>query len=246
MLQLSDLIIYIFLFFLGSIFGSFAYLVVRRRIREESIIRPASHCEFCGHRLGVVDLFPILSFLFLKGRCRYCGHKLSKEYMVFEIFGGLLMIFSFFPDLDIKGFFIFASLLLGLIISVIDLKTLEVYSFHLYILIGLGIIYRFIFLSYDWKFFVFLIIFSLIYFLIYILSKKGLGDGDYFFYLAWFFFVEDRNLLEFLLFSLWLGGLHAIYLAIKRKSIKGEMAFCIHIYLAFILQSLLFKFGVLL
>ena len=34
-----------------------------------------SHCPSCGHELGVRDLFPILSWVLLKGKCRYCGAK---------------------------------------------------------------------------------------------------------------------------------------------------------------------------
>lgn len=31
-----------------------------------------SSCDHCQHQLGVMDLFPIFSFVLLKGRCRYC------------------------------------------------------------------------------------------------------------------------------------------------------------------------------
>ena len=62
------------LFILGCILGSFFYVVGTRLPQEESLIRPASHCTFCGHKLAFFELVPIFSFLFLRGKCRYCHH----------------------------------------------------------------------------------------------------------------------------------------------------------------------------
>jgi len=47
------------------------------------------------------DLFPVFSFLFLKGKCRYCKKSISWQYPIVELTAGLLFLlifnFQFFP-----------------------------------------------------------------------------------------------------------------------------------------------------
>ena len=87
----------LYVFVLGCVMGSFYYVVGTRLANNESLIRPGSHCTYCNHKLGIFDLIPIFSYLFLKGKCRYCKHKLSKEYILYELLTSIL----FFPCLDI-------------------------------------------------------------------------------------------------------------------------------------------------
>ena len=49
-----------------------------------------SHCDTCGHELSTADLFPIISYVALKGKCRYCGSKVPPRDLIFEILLGLL------------------------------------------------------------------------------------------------------------------------------------------------------------
>lgn len=49
-----------------------------------------SHCDTCGHELSTADLFPIVSYVALKGKCRYCGSKVPPRDLIFEILLGLL------------------------------------------------------------------------------------------------------------------------------------------------------------
>lgn len=87
--------VFIFLFILGCVFGSFFYVVGTRLPKNESLIQPGSHCTFCNHKLGIFDLFPLLSFLFLRGKCRYCHQKLSMGYFFSELSTGLLFLLSY-------------------------------------------------------------------------------------------------------------------------------------------------------
>ncbi|PWF99986.1 prepilin peptidase [Levilactobacillus bambusae] len=68
----------ILILLLGASFGSFLSLAVTRTNARTGICFPASHCEWCHHFLAPLDLIPILSWLFLRGRCRYCQHPISK------------------------------------------------------------------------------------------------------------------------------------------------------------------------
>ena len=64
-------------FVCGACAGSFVNCAALRHVAGEKLSRGRSHCPRCGHVLGVLDLFPLFSWLFLKGKCRYCGSKVS-------------------------------------------------------------------------------------------------------------------------------------------------------------------------
>ncbi len=73
-----------FIGLLGAFFGSFANVVIYRLPAGKSIVFPGSHCYNCGKRLTFIDLVPILSWLFLRGRCRNCGSSISARYPLVE------------------------------------------------------------------------------------------------------------------------------------------------------------------
>ncbi len=73
------------LFVIGLFFGSFLGVLVGRIPKKKSFIKGRSQCDNCKHVLGVLDLIPVFSFVFLDGRCRYCKIKLSLFYPIIEI-----------------------------------------------------------------------------------------------------------------------------------------------------------------
>ncbi len=90
-------VVYIVCFFIiGAVMGSFYNVLGLRIVRKESIIKPKSHCEKCGHVLAWYELIPIFSFIFLKGKCRNCKTKLSYLYLFSEFFCGVLFAISFY------------------------------------------------------------------------------------------------------------------------------------------------------
>ncbi len=87
-------------FFLGCALGSFYNVVVDRLPNDRGIVFGRSECESCHHKLSLLDLIPIFSFLFLKARCRYCGKKLSPQYLLSEIAVGGLFLVAFLLHKD--------------------------------------------------------------------------------------------------------------------------------------------------
>ena len=77
-------------FIFGTIFASFITCAAWRVVRGEDWIHGHSHCDTCGHELSTADLFPIVSYVALKGKCRYCGSKVPPRDLIFEILLGLL------------------------------------------------------------------------------------------------------------------------------------------------------------
>ena len=226
---------YMLLFAIGSIFASFANLVVLRTIREESIVYPPSHCDSCGHKLKAVDLFPIISYIFLRGKCRYCKSKIPIESFMVEFILGIILVVIFDFTNILGSIFIFSGLMLALIIALIDLKTYDIYMNQVAILAIIGIIYRYMSIGFDRKFFYIILGFSISYLLIYLISKKGIGDGDIYFYLALFLFVENEYIGWFVLISIWLGAIYGVFVFLKHKSVKIEIPFCIFIFMAFLI-----------
>lgn len=54
-----------------------------------------SICPACKKKLKWRHLFPILSWLFLRGKCGYCGKKISAHYLMLELVTGLLFLACF-------------------------------------------------------------------------------------------------------------------------------------------------------
>lgn len=77
---------------LGACMSSFIACMCWRIAHGESVLRGRSHCDYCGHTLGVRDLFPIFSYIFSGGKCRYCGAKLSFGHLAGEILGAVLFV----------------------------------------------------------------------------------------------------------------------------------------------------------
>ena len=80
-----------YFFLVGSILASFLGLVIDR-FPEQSIIRPASHCDSCQTRLRPLDLIPIFSQVVNRFRCRYCKIRYPFWYALFELGLGLLFL----------------------------------------------------------------------------------------------------------------------------------------------------------
>ena len=70
---------------LGAAVGSFINVVVWRLPREESIIRPPSHCPRCGTRLTWFENLPVISWIVLAGRCRHCHRPIALRYPLVEV-----------------------------------------------------------------------------------------------------------------------------------------------------------------
>ena len=80
-----------FLFLLGTIFGSFANVLVDRGERKESLLG-SSHCDFCKKDLRWFENIPVLGYFFVKGKCSKCKKKLSFQYPMVEFCIGLLFL----------------------------------------------------------------------------------------------------------------------------------------------------------
>jgi leader peptidase (prepilin peptidase) / N-methyltransferase len=183
-----DWTIGIFIFFAGCfglLIGSFLNVVAIRVLKKESIVFPPSHCVDCNHKLGPLDLVPVLSYLFLCSKCRYCKSPISLIYPAGELATGILFaLFTYQLGLQselIAGLF-FVSILV--VITITDLRemlipnriiffamavgaglrlfahTLPIWNYLSAFVVGIGILYLIARISSA------------------LLKKEGIGGGD--------------------------------------------------------------------
>lgn len=87
-----EIVLTIILFIIGIYFGSFFTLATYRLPKKEDITHKHSYCPNCNHKLGVFDLVPIFSYLFLRGKCRYCKNPIGIRYFLFELLSGIVFV----------------------------------------------------------------------------------------------------------------------------------------------------------
>jgi leader peptidase (prepilin peptidase)/N-methyltransferase len=77
---------------LGLAVGSFLNVVIHRVPRDESLVRPGSHCPNCGHAVRNRHNVPVLGWLMLRGRCADCATPISVRYPLVEAGTAVLFV----------------------------------------------------------------------------------------------------------------------------------------------------------
>ncbi|KOF11792.1 prepilin peptidase [Planococcus glaciei] len=164
----------------GLVFGSFYNVVGLRVPKDESIAFPPSHCTKCDRQLTALDLVPVFSYLFLRGRCRSCGEKIHWVYPLMEAITAALFAISFWqlgfqPELIIA--LIFVSLLV--IITVSDIAYMLIPD-KVLLPVGIVLLALRLFIPLDpwWDALLGAAVGFGILLLIAIVSKGGMGGGD--------------------------------------------------------------------
>lgn len=110
-----EIFFYLIIFMIGITFGSFYTLAVYRIPNGQDITHTHSYCPKCKHKLNILDLIPVFSYIFLGGKCRYCKEKIRPRYLILETISGL--------------FFVVVAYLMGLSIFNIEIAKVIEYSF---------------------------------------------------------------------------------------------------------------------
>lgn len=258
-----------FLFFLGLTAGSFINVLAFRYnpnkfLFGREIVGGRSFCRSCGVILKWYELIPVLSFLFQKGKCRSCGSKLSLQYPVVEIIGGLVFVFSFmkFQERALTDYgngsvaFWIAVFLILLLLSVIDFR-LNIIPDELNVLLFLAGIAGGVFLPpisffgfYGlpfsqnlWLSRLFGFLFGALFFGLLIMATdgKGMGMGDLKLASALGFLAGWPDILGIVVLSFIIGAVFSVILIIlKRKTMKSAIPFGPFLAIGFILA---FFFG---
>lgn len=70
---------------LGLFLGSFVAALVLRWPQGRSVLAGRSQCDACHAPLAAIDLIPLVSMLWLRGRCRRCGAAIDPFHLYVEL-----------------------------------------------------------------------------------------------------------------------------------------------------------------
>ncbi len=139
------IILYIIVFILGLIFGSFFNVLIYRIPLKKSIVFPSSHCPNCNASIKFYDNIPIISYLILGGKCRNCDMMISPIYPIVELITGIMFLFLFIHSgLNIVFFIYLLNFSFLLILSFIDFNHKEINVYALIIPYIITFIYLFL------------------------------------------------------------------------------------------------------
>ena len=169
----------------GLVIGSFLNVVIWRVPRQESIVRPASHCPTCDTKIANRDNIPVVSWVLLRGRCRGCGGAISARYPLVELLTAALfaaMGARFSHSWALPAYLVLTGSLVAL--SAIDLEHYILPNRILYptdaaviVLLAAGSAG-----DHDWSAFARAVLAGAIafavFFAIHLVSPRGMGFGD--------------------------------------------------------------------
>ncbi len=239
-------LIYLFIFILGTIIGSFLNVVIYRYNTGKSISKGRSICMSCNKSLSWYELIPLLSFLIQSGKCRSCFSPISHQYPIVEFITGLIfvsLVYHFIPLLIFSlPYFIYSIILysflffLLVVISFYDIRhkiipNKLVYLFDIVSFISIFVIYSnsgfglsIPPILYILSGFIFALPFAFLWFV----SKgkwMGLGDAKLILGIGWI--LGPIASISALIFSFWAGAIISlviIFFANKLyKNKKGKI-----------------------
>jgi leader peptidase (prepilin peptidase) / N-methyltransferase len=199
----------ILIFLFGVVFGSFFNVVGLRVPMKVSIISPRSACPKCKHTLTPLELIPVLSFLFQRGKCRQCKARISPLYPIMEFLTGVLFVVVPLTLGWTAEIFVGWTLVsLFIIITVSDIKYMLIPDKILLFFAGIFILERiFIPLSPWWDSLLGATIGFTLLLVISIVSKGGMGGGDIKLYALLGFVLGTKLVLMSLFIATLLGAL---------------------------------------
>ncbi len=237
---------YIIIFILGAIIGSFLNVCIYRIPREESIVFPSSHCTYCNTPLKWYDLIPVLSYLFLRGKCRYCRGDISPQYPIIELLNGIIYSILFYYlglSLDFLYFSIIISILL--VISIIDFYHQIIPDILLVLVIIITVLYR-VTVYYIYGIPIYLLdsligflAAGLLFTIIALVSNGGMGGGDIKLIAILGFILGLKKTILNILLSFIIGAAVSLFLLTSgKKGRKDAIPFGPFINIGFLISAL--------
>ncbi len=121
----------------GVIIGSFLNVVIYRFHTGKSL-NGSSHCLTCQTDLRWYELFPLISYLMLRGRCRSCSAVIPSRYLWVELATGLLFVLVVVMLSPWYWFFSFILVSILVVVAVYDLYHMVIPNFFVGLLIAIA------------------------------------------------------------------------------------------------------------
>ncbi len=215
-----------FLFVLGLIIGSFLNVLILRYNTGKGF-GGRSMCFSCGRTLTTRDLFPVLSYLWHRGRCRTCKSRISTQYIIVEALTGVLFVFAYYHNLHLLSVStsVFAlklaidCLLMSLFISMVvyDIRHKIIPDPAVVLTALLALLGHIILGTLTWSVVLSGFILAAPFYLIWLFSKgtmMGLGDAKLAITIGWLLGISAG--FTAVIFGFWLGAFISILIIISR------------------------------
>ncbi len=244
--------------FLGLVFGSFTTALVYRVPRKQNWVLTRSSCTSCKSALTPLDLVPVLSWLFSRGRCRHCGKGVSWIYPLIElcVVGACLLVYRQF-GFSTEAAFIYACLPFLAALTVIDFQKmilpnqlvficfaigfvrLVYFSFSGYFLAAADIVVPYIFGSVVFGF----IALALRHSISFAVGREALGRGDVKFFLVVGLWLGLSSLPLFFIITGVVGVVMAVFwrMVVKKRQFPFGPALIAAMFVLLLLQGPVLK-----
>jgi len=252
--MIFNYLIGVFVFVLGVCIGSFLNCVIYR-LKQKRSLNGRSFCPHCKHKLSWQDLFPVFSFLLLRGRCRYCKKKISIQYPLVELATGIIFLlisnlvisnwilnsnFKFQISNFTESLFLFYITSVFIIIFIYDLKHYIIPDKILFPAIAITLVYQLFenLINSNWtlnsnfkfqisNYLLAALIASSFFLIIFLISRgRAMGFGDVKLAVLMGLLLGLPNVLVALFLAFLFGAIIGVILMVfKKKSLKSEIPF---------------------
>lgn len=225
---------YLIFFFFGASIGSFVNVILDRYNTGLKFWKGKSFCFSCNTLLKRLHMFPVVSFLFLRGRCSNCGSRIPYESFVIESIMGILSVLVVFKLGLLNSDFswmlatnylllisIFATIVL---ISFYDLRHMIIPDSFLIIFIILSFLYNLNFILHNsllffmGEYILSAILLALPFLIIFLLSRgEWIGFGDIKYIAVLGFFLGLIKGSSAVIVAFWVGAIFSVLLLLTPK-----------------------------
>ncbi len=230
-----EIIGFVISFFFGASIGSFINVVLDRYNTGLPFWKNKSFCFSCNQALRKLDMFPVISFIFLKGRCRNCGDQIPYKSFVIELLMGIFSVLlawktgffaSSFSFILTTNYLLLLSILgVIVLISFYDLRHMIIPDSFLITFLILSFLYNsFMFLSVEALSFKLLalsllpnilsgFLLSLPFLILFLLSRgRWMGFGDIKYIAVLGFFLGFTLGSSAIVLAFWIGAVFSLFL----------------------------------
>ncbi|AQL55984.1 prepilin peptidase [Abyssicoccus albus] len=204
----------IFLFVLGTLYGSFMYAQLKSE-NVMPILFKRSKCDSCKSCIRWYDLIPIYSYINLQGKCRDCNNQIPIDIFIVELMMGILFTlpeFFVFSPTYIPLYYLIIVVLLP--VALIDALTLTI---PLKSLIVLTILSLFVIEITSAKL-TFFICSAFLLHLFYVLFKEAIGYGDIILFSLLSYIFPNHLFIFILLFTFIIAGFYVVFICFKQDN----------------------------
>ena len=201
----------------GLIIGSFLNVVIYRYHTGKSL-NGHSHCLSCGQTLRWYELFPLVSYVCLRGRCGACGCKIPLRYFLVELSTAVLFVLLF-SKFGLGAFLLFSFVMVAMlmVVAVYDIYHMVIPDELVLMMSALSVVYYLLTYGLTWSTPIFLAHASaalgafLFYGGLWFVSKgRWIGFGDAKLAIPLAFMLGPWATFTFIVFSFWVGAIISV------------------------------------